>query len=248
MAVVPNTGSPDSKKKQVAEMFTRISGHYDLLNHLLSFGMDRWWRRKTIRMIQKYAPRTILDVATGTADFALDACRINPEKVIGTDISEGMLRRGRKKIARKNLNGILSLQWGDSENLPFSDHTFDTAITAFGVRNFESLEAGLSEVCRTLVPGGHFFILEFSKPEYGFFRAVYTFYLKNILPLAGRIISGDQYAYRYLHDSIKAFPSGEAFEKIMEKSGFSDIQRVPMTFGIVTVYIGQKPHSFQRIE
>ncbi len=244
MAVVPYIDSPDPKKKQVAAMFTRIAARYDLLNHFLSFGMDFRWRRKTIRMVKSDAPRTVLDVATGTADFAIDACRNNPEKVIGIDISEGMLRAGRKKVAKKNLNGIISLLQADSENLPFSENTFDTAITAFGVRNFESPVAGLSEVCRTLVPGGHFFILEFSKPESGFFRVAYRFYLKNLLPLAGRIISGDKFAYRYLHDSVDAFPSGEAFEEIMQKAGFTDIKRVPMTFGIVTVYIGKKPDSF----
>jgi len=244
MAVVPYKNSPDPKKRQVAEMFTRISARYDFLNHFLSFGMDFRWRRRTIRMVKRYAPRTVLDVATGTADFAIDACRNKPEKVVGVDISEGMLRAGRKKVAKKNLNRIISLQQADSENLPFNDNTFDTAITAFGVRNFESPLAGLSEVCRILVPGGHFFILEFSRPESGFFRVAYQFYLKNMLPLAGRIISGDKFAYRYLHESVNAFPSGKAFEKIMQKAGFTDIKRVPMTFGIVTVYVGQKPDSF----
>ena len=243
MAVVPYKNSEASKKKQVAEMFDNISAKYDFLNHVLSFQVDKYWRRKTIKLLKKYPHEIILDVATGTADFAIAARKANPQKVVGIDISEGMLEVGRVKIEKKKLSRMIELQVADSENLPFNDAAFDVAVAGFGVRNFESLEKGLAEVKRVLKKGGRFFILEFSKPESGLFRFFYQFYFKRILPLIGRIVSKDKSAYTYLHDSVGAFPSGKEFEKIMEQTGYCNIESIPLTFGIATIYVGQKPDS-----
>jgi len=242
--VVPYKNSDNPKKKQVAEMFNNISARYDFLNHALSFQIDKYWRRKTIKLLKKYSPEIILDVATGTADFAISASKIKPKKIIGIDISEGMLKIGKVKVQKKGLSGIIDLQLADSENLPFENNTFNAAIAGFGVRNFESLNTGLSEVLRVLQEGGCFFILEFSKPESGFFKLIYNFYFKRILPLIGRLISKDKSAYLYLYDSVGEFPSGKLFEKILAEVGYVNIQSVPLTFGIATIYIGHKHKSF----
>ncbi|MBN1819103.1 MAG: bifunctional demethylmenaquinone methyltransferase/2-methoxy-6-polyprenyl-1,4-benzoquinol methylase UbiE [Prolixibacteraceae bacterium] len=244
MAVVPYKDSDAPKKKQVAEMFNNISGRYDLLNHTLSFHVDKYWRKKTIRILSKYTPETILDIATGTADFAIEACKINPQKVTGIDISKGMLEIGRKKIIKKKLTDKIELMVADSENLPFEDNTFDSSVAGFGVRNFEDIEKGLSEVLRVLKIGGWFLILEFSKPQSGIFKMLYGFYFKRILPFIGKIVSKDRSAYLYLHDSVSEFPSGKKFEDILKRVGFVNISSVPLTFGIATIYKGQKSKSF----
>ncbi|MBN2774367.1 MAG: bifunctional demethylmenaquinone methyltransferase/2-methoxy-6-polyprenyl-1,4-benzoquinol methylase UbiE [Prolixibacteraceae bacterium] len=244
MAVVPYKDSDAPKKKQVAEMFNNISGRYDLLNHTLSFHVDKYWRKKTIRILSKYTPETILDIATGTADFAIEACKINPQKVTGIDISKGMLEIGRKKIIKKKLTDKIELMVADSENLPFEDNTFDSSVAGFGVRNFEDIEKGLSEVLRVLKIGGWFLILEFSKPQSGIFKMLYGFYFKRILPFIGKIVSKDRSAYLYLHDSVSEFSSGKKFEDILKRVGFVNISSVPLTFGIATIYKGQKSKSF----
>jgi demethylmenaquinone methyltransferase / 2-methoxy-6-polyprenyl-1,4-benzoquinol methylase len=243
MAVVPYKNSNDPKKKQVAGMFDNISGRYDFLNHTLSFNIDKTWRRKAVKILENYSPKFILDVATGTGDFAIAASKIKSDKIIGVDISEGMLKVGQEKIEKKRLSKIIELKLADSENLPFVDNHFDAAIAGFGIRNFESLEAGLSEVLRVLKEEAPFVILEFSKPESTPFKQLYQFYFKNILPAIGRLVSKDKSAYTYLFKSVGAFPSGKIFLDVMRKVGFVNNKMIPLTFGIATIYLGHKPKS-----
>jgi len=229
-----------AKKQQVRTMFNSIAHRYDFLNHFLSAGIDYSWRRKAIKMLGKENPKKILDVATGTGDLAIEARKINPEKIIGVDIAEDMLEIGRQKIQKKNLQHLISLEKGDSENLQFETATFDAAMVAFGVRNFENLEKGLSEMYRVLKPGGVILVLEFSKPRNFPVKQLYNFYFKNILPFMGRLISGDAAAYTYLPESVSAFPAGEEFLKVMQKVGFEDAKQRALTFGIASIYIGYK--------
>lgn len=228
------------KKERVAKMFNSIAGKYDLLNHLLSLGIDILWRKKAIRLLKKDAPQLILDVATGTADFAIEALKLNPQKVIGIDISEGMLQKGNEKLIKKNLTDKIQLQLGDSENLPFADNYFDAVIVAFGVRNFENLEKGLAEIHRVLNKNGKLVVLEFSKPTTTPFKQLYNFYFKRILPNVGKSISKDKSAYTYLPESVAAFPDGKNFTNILEKIGFKETQCIPLTFGISSIYWGKK--------
>ena len=227
-----------SKKEQVQQMFDNIAHHYDFLNRFLSLGIDIGWRKKAIKILSKHQPKRILDVATGTADFALATLKISPEEVIGVDISEGMLEVGRKKITDKGIKNI-RLEYGDSENLQFEDNSFDAVIVAFGVRNFENLEKGLQEINRVLRPGGIAMILEFSKPKGGF-RLIYNFYFNVILPLWGKIFSGDNAAYTYLPESVKAFPEGSEFKEIMSSAKYNNVQDKRLTFGICSIYTGIK--------
>lgn len=238
--VVPYKDDAGAKKQQVAKMFNRISGRYDFLNHFLSMGIDIAWRRKAIRLLGSIKPKQILDVATGTGDFAIEALRLKPEKVVGVDISEGMLEVGRRKIRERHLEGAIELQFGDSENLPFADNIFDAVIVAFGVRNFENLEQGLAEMLRVLKPGGQVVILEFSKPLKFPMKQLYNVYFTAILPRIGRSISRDQEAYRYLPESVKAFPDGISFLKILSGLGYKNPQCKPLTFGISSLYWGSK--------
>jgi demethylmenaquinone methyltransferase/2-methoxy-6-polyprenyl-1,4-benzoquinol methylase len=229
-----------SKKEQVAKMFNNISHKYDLLNHLLSLGIDIQWRKKAIKQLKPIQPKSILDVATGTGDFAIQSLSLNPEKVIGVDISDGMLSVGKEKIANKKLDHVISLENGDSENLRFSDNNFDAVIVAFGVRNFEHLENGLSNMHRVLRKGGKVVILEFSKPTSFPFKQIYNFYFNSILPNIGNVISRDNSAYTYLPESVQAFPDGERFLEILNKTGFNQIECIPLTFGICSIYTGIK--------
>ncbi|MGD1843426.1 MAG: bifunctional demethylmenaquinone methyltransferase/2-methoxy-6-polyprenyl-1,4-benzoquinol methylase UbiE [Thermonemataceae bacterium] len=240
MEVVPYKNQSNSKKEQVAEMFDNISPKYDFLNHLLSLGIDISWRKKAIRLLKPKQPKQILDVATGTGDFALEALALNPDKVIGVDISEGMLSYGRKKIKEKRLEDKVELHTGDSENLPFETATFDAVIVAFGVRNFENLEKGLAEIYRVLRPNGTVVVLEFSKPTRFPFKNLYNFYFKNILPNIGKLISKDTSAYTYLPASVQAFPDGKQFTDILTKIGFDKTKWLPLTFGISSIYMGEK--------
>ena len=241
MAVLPYKDQTDTKTNQVARMFDNISKRYDLLNHLLSLGIDIYWRKQAIKLLKPQQPKLILDIATGTADFAIEALKLNPDKVIGVDISEGMLDMGRKKLMRRHLDDRIELQLGDSERLLFEDNKFDAIIVAFGVRNFEHLEQGLADMYRVLKPGGTTVILEFSKPTKFPFKQLYNFYFKNILPLIGKIISKDQSAYTYLPESVQAFPDGEAFLDVLRKVGYNQTQCKTLTFGISSIYVGQKP-------
>ena len=240
MAVVPYKDASENKKTQVAQMFNSIAGKYDFLNHFLSAGIDIYWRKKAISLLQKSQPKQILDIATGTGDFAIEALKVNPEKITGIDISEGMLAVGREKLQKKGLTGKIELLSGDSENLQFEANSFDAVTAAFGVRNFENLEKGLSEMNRVLKPGGRVVILEFSKPTAFPMKQGYNFYFKNILPVFGKLISKDQAAYTYLPESVQAFPDGKAFLAILEKVGFKDTRWQSLTFGICSIYTGIK--------
>jgi len=230
----------ENKKQQVRSMFNSVAHRYDFLNHFLSAGIDYRWRRKAIKILAKSNPKTILDVATGTGDLAIAALKLNPKKVIGVDIAEDMVDIGKKKVKEKKLEKIIHLQVGDSEDLQFNDNTFDAAIVAFGVRNFENLEKGLSEMYRVLNNNGMVMILEFSKPYATPVRQFYQFYFKNILPFLGRIISGDNSAYTYLPKSVEEFPMGNEFLRILKKVGYTDTQHIPLTFGIASIYTGKK--------
>jgi len=240
MAVVPYKDASENKKTQVAQMFNSIAGKYDFLNHFLSAGVDIYWRKKAIGLLKKSAPKQILDIATGTGDFAIEALNVNPDKITGIDISEGMLAVGREKLTKKGLSEKIELLSGDSENLQFEANKFDAVTAAFGVRNFENLEKGLSEMNRVLKPGGRVVILEFSKPTAFPMKQAYNFYFKNILPVFGKMISKDQAAYTYLPESVQAFPDGKAFLNILEKVGFKNTQWQSLTFGICSIYTGIK--------
>ncbi|MEM9831804.1 MAG: bifunctional demethylmenaquinone methyltransferase/2-methoxy-6-polyprenyl-1,4-benzoquinol methylase UbiE [Bacteroidota bacterium] len=240
MAVVPYKEQASSKKEQVAEMFNNISRRYDLLNHLLSLGIDIYWRKQAIKLLKPHQPKQILDIATGTADFAIEALALNPDKVIGVDISEGMLAMGHKKLKRRQLDDRIELQLGDSEGLRFNDNVFDAAIVAFGVRNFETLHDGLKDIFRVLKPGGRLVVLEFSKPTRFPMKQLYNFYFKNILPLIGKVISKDQSAYTYLPESVQAFPDGQAFLQALQRAGYTETRCKALTFGISSIYTGKK--------
>lgn len=238
--VVPIPQSGASKKEQISDMFDNIAPKYDLLNRVLSMGIDKSWRKKAVKTIQTIQPKTILDVATGTGDFAIMSASIQPKKIIGIDISVGMLKVGQEKIKKQGLDHIITLEKGDSENIHFDTDAFDAVTCAYGVRNFENLEKGLTEMCRVMRPGGRLAILEFSKPKAFPFKNIYNFYFNNILPRMGKTVSKDDSAYKYLPDSVKAFPDGQDFLDILTKCGFKDVQARPLTMGITTLYTGTK--------
>ncbi|MBC6409891.1 MAG: bifunctional demethylmenaquinone methyltransferase/2-methoxy-6-polyprenyl-1,4-benzoquinol methylase UbiE [Ekhidna sp.] len=240
MAVLPYKDNSETKKQQVAKMFDSISGKYDFLNHFLSLGIDRRWRKQAIRMLKNENPKQILDIATGTGDFAIESLKLNPEKVIGLDISEGMLNVGREKMKKKGIDHIIDMQSGDSENIHFENNSFDAVIVAFGVRNFEDLEKGLKEMNRVLKPGGKAIILEFSKPTIFPFKQLYNFYFRWILPKIGEIVSKDNAAYTYLPESVNEFPYGKEFLRILDKTGYKNNKCKPLTQGISSIYLGEK--------
>lgn len=238
--ITPYAGN-ETKKEQVTTMFNNISGTYDFLNHFLSLGIDIIWRRMAIKELATIQPKTILDVATGTGDFAFESISIlKPEKIIGVDISEGMLEVAKKKIKERNLGDVFSVQLGDSEGLNFEDSTFDAITVAFGVRNYEHLEKGLSDMLRVLKPGGKIVILEFSKPRVFPVKQLYHFYFKYVTPFFGKLFSKDKRAYTYLNESVIAFPDGQAFTQLMEKVGYQNTKHRSLTFGISAIYTGIK--------
>ena len=239
-SVTPYKDESKSKKEQVASMFDNISGKYDFLNHFLSMGIDKGWRKKAIKILQKDQPETILDIATGTGDFAIAALKINPKKVVGVDISEGMLEKGREKIKSKKLDNKIELKYGDSENLPFEDNSFNAITVGFGVRNFENLEKGLGEMLRVLTPEGKAAILEFSKPKKFPVKQSFGFYSKYIIPTIGKMVSKDKRAYAYLPESVAAFPEGKDFMDILVKVGYRDVEKKLVSGGIATIYTGRK--------
>jgi demethylmenaquinone methyltransferase/2-methoxy-6-polyprenyl-1,4-benzoquinol methylase len=238
--VVPNAQSNLSKKAQVADMFNNIAGRYDFLNHFLSLGIDKGWRKKAIASIASIHPQRILDIATGTGDLAIAASRLKPESVTGIDIAEQMLAVGRGKIEKLGLKNTISLQPGDSEALAFTDNSFDAVTCAYGVRNFENLEAGLREMCRVMRPGGRVAILEFSHPKTFPIKQLYQFYFRYILPALGKVVSKHSTAYTYLPESVKAFPEGKVFCRTMEQCGYKDVKARPLTLGITTLYTATK--------
>lgn len=238
--VKPFQNIDTTKKQQVEEMFDSISGRYDFLNRFLSMGIDISWRKKAIKELELMRPKLILDVATGTADFALQAISLNPKKITGIDLSEGMLSKGRIKIKEKKLDHRIELIKGDSENLPFEDNTFDASTVAFGVRNFEHLQVGLNEIYRVLKPGGKLVVLEFSKPKSFPMKQLFGIYSKYFMPFWGKLIAKHETAYSYLPESVRAFPEGQDFLNYLSNSGFSQVKQQPLTFGICSIYTGIK--------
>ena len=238
--VKPYKDSNLGKKEQVAQMFDNISGNYDGLNRVISFGIDIKWRRKVLKIVSDKNPKIVLDIATGTGDLAILMAETSAEKIIGLDISNGMLEVGRKKINKKKLSHKIEMLLADSEKMPYNDNTFDAITVAFGVRNFENLEKGLSEILRVLKPDGVFVILETSVPEKFPYKQGYQFYSRNILPIIGKMFSKDNSAYQYLSESASIFPYGEALNNILRKTGFTDVKAVPQTFGVATIYSASK--------
>ena len=221
-------------------MFDNIATNYDFLNHFFSFGIDHLWRRKVVKILKPLKPVSILDIATGTGDLAIREVKLNPEKIVGIDISGNMLRIGEEKVLAAKLNNIISFKQADSAEIPFDENTFEAATVAFGVRNFEDLDKSLAEIFRVLKKNGQLAVLEFSMPEKFPFKQFYKFYLNKIIPLAGKIISKDVSAYSYLSVSIGAFPSGEKFLDYMKKAGFIKTFQRRLTFGVASVYVGTK--------
>lgn len=238
--VKPYKEKESGKKEQVAKMFDNIARRYDFLNHFLSMGIDRLWRRKAVNLLKKQQPATILDIATGTGDFAIEAMRIPKVVVKGIDISEGMLEKGREKVERKGLTNRIELRKGDSENLEFATGTFDAITAGFGVRNFENLSKGLREMNRVLKPGGTVCVLEFSKPTTFPVKQIYYFYFTIVLPFLGRIVSKDSSAYTYLPESVYEFPDGELFLKELSNVGFKNPRQIKLSFGIASLYLAEK--------
>ncbi|WP_438967106.1 bifunctional demethylmenaquinone methyltransferase/2-methoxy-6-polyprenyl-1,4-benzoquinol methylase UbiE [Flavobacterium sp.] len=238
--IKPYKDSELGKKEQVAQMFDTISGNYDGLNRVISFGIDVKWRKKVLKLVSDKNPKTVLDIATGTGDLAILMTNTTAEEIIGLDISAGMLEVGKQKIAEKKLDAKIQMVLGDSENIPYPDHYFDAITVAFGVRNFETLEKGLSEIHRVLKPNGIFVILETSVPTKFPFKQGYAIHSKYILPLVGKLFSKDQTAYKYLSESANNFPFGEALNNILRKIGFIDVKHLPQTFGVATIYHASK--------
>ena len=239
--VTPYKDKNATKKEQVADMFNNISKTYDFLNHFMSLGIDILWRKKAIRELEKSQPQLILDVATGTGDFAFEALgMLKPEKIIGVDISAGMLEVAEQKIQKRGLSSKFEVRLGDSEKLLFDDNTFDAVTVAFGVRNYENLEKGLIDMFRVLKPGGKIVILEFSKPQTFPVKQLYNFYFNSVTPAIGKVFSKDNSAYKYLPESVAAFPDGKDFLQLLHKVGFQETKYQPLTFGISSIYTGVK--------
>lgn len=239
--VLPYEGSGESKKKQVARMFDEISGKYDFLNRFLSAGIDVTWRKKMLKTLKPLQPKIMLDVATGTGDVAIMAeALLKPEKIIGIDISDGMLDLGRDKLRARQLTDVITLQNGDSEAINFPDNSFDAVTVAFGVRNFENLEKGLQEILRVLKPGGMLCVLEFSKPTLPGIEQLYNLYLGILAPEIAKIVSKNKDAYKYLNNSVRAFPEGKAFTAIMNLSGYKETTCRKLSLGICSLYTGRK--------
>ncbi|QED36222.1 bifunctional demethylmenaquinone methyltransferase/2-methoxy-6-polyprenyl-1,4-benzoquinol methylase UbiE [Antarcticibacterium arcticum] len=238
--ITPYKDSSLNKKEQVEQMFDKISGNYDGLNRVISFGIDVKWRKKVIELVEATKPQAVLDIATGTGDLAISLAETTATRIVGLDISEGMLAVGRKKIAAKDLSERIEMVQADSEALPSEDNSFDAITVAFGVRNFEHLEKGLAEIYRVLKPGGIFVVLETSVPTKFPFKQGYNFHSKVILPVIGKLFSQDKVAYSYLSESAASFPYGEEFNNILRKTGFNNVKDKPQTFGVATIYTASK--------
>jgi demethylmenaquinone methyltransferase/2-methoxy-6-polyprenyl-1,4-benzoquinol methylase len=240
MTVIPQNYKGSSKRERVEDMFDRIAPKYDLLNKVLSVGIDKGWRKKMVAELKPLQPKKMLDIATGTADVAIACMQLQPSQITGVDISALMLAEGQKKIEGLGFAKQITLQQADSESLPFEDNSFDAITVAFGVRNFQNLDKGLSEMLRVLKPNGKVVILEFSQPEKFPIKQFYNFYSKYILPTIGQLVSKERAAYEYLPESVAAFPYGQEFVKIMNRNNFVNSKCVPLTFGIASIYVGSK--------
>ncbi len=238
--IKPYKDSDLGKKEQVAKMFDNISEDYDGLNRVISLGIDVSWRKKVVKLIGENNPKQILDIATGTGDLALMMADLNPDKIVGLDISAGMLEVGKQKIAKANLTHKIEMIVGDSEKMPFENNTFDAITVSFGVRNFENLNKGLTEIYRILKPGGKFVVLETSNPTKFPFKQGYQFHTNILLPIIGKLFSKDKVAYSYLSESANSFPFGEAFNNILQKNGFKNVNNLPVTFGVASIYTAFK--------
>jgi demethylmenaquinone methyltransferase/2-methoxy-6-polyprenyl-1,4-benzoquinol methylase len=238
--IKPYKDSELGKKEQVAQMFDNISENYDGLNRVISLGIDVSWRKKVVKLVSEVNPKKILDIATGTGDLALMMAELNPDKIVGLDISPGMLEVGKQKVNKANLSDKIEMVVGDSENIPFEDNTFDAITVSFGVRNFENLDKGLTEIYRVLRPGGKFVVLETSNPTKFPFKQGYKFYTNFILPVIGKLFSKDKVAYSYLSESANSFPFGEDFNNILTKNGFKNANSLPVTFGVASIYTSTK--------
>jgi demethylmenaquinone methyltransferase/2-methoxy-6-polyprenyl-1,4-benzoquinol methylase len=238
--IVKPYNTDKSKKEEVAQMFNNISARYDFLNHFLSLGIDHIWRRKAVNTLREIQPKRILDLATGTGDFAIALLKLNPTQIIGMDISSGMLEVGKNKMKTKHVSHIIDMQLGDSENMPFEDGYFDAITVGFGVRNYENLEKGLTEMLRVTRSGGKIVILEFSKPKRFPIKQAFAFYSRFIIPFFGKRISKDEKAYAYLPESVAAFPEGKAFTDILSKLGYKQVDATLVSGGIATIYSGIK--------
>lgn len=240
MSEVKPYNNSSSKKEEVTKMFDTIAPTYDFLNHFMSAGIDFWWRRKTIAILGRSQPKTILDIATGTGDLAIAAAKINPDKIIGIDVAKDMVAIGMNKVAKKNLTDTITLQVGDAENLQMKDNTFDAVMVGFGVRNFGDLEKGLSEMHRVLKKNGQVVILEFSKPKIFPVKQLFGMYSRFIIPTIGKLVSKDKSAYTYLPSSVRAFPEGNDFLEILKNVGYKKTKAKRLTFGVATIYTANK--------
>ena len=238
--IKPYKDSKLGKKEQVAQMFDNISENYDGLNRVISLGIDVKWRKKVVKIVGENNPKQILDIATGTGDLALMMASLNPERIIGLDISSGMLEVGKRKIDKAKLSNKIEMIVGDSEEMPFKDDTFDAITVSFGVRNFANLYKGIKEISRVLKPDGVLVILETSNPTKFPFKQGYKLYTNLFLPIVGKLFSKDKVAYSYLSESANSFPFGEAFNNILQKNGFNNTEHTPITFGVATIYIASK--------
>ncbi len=238
--VTPYGAADKTKKGQVEDMFDSIAPQYDFLNHLLSLNIDKIWRNRAVKLLRPLQPKQILDVATGTGDFAIALRKLNPDRIVGLDLSEQMLSYGRVKIKKRELDGLITMVKGDSEALPFEDNTFDAITVAYGVRNFENTVKGLTEMHRVMKPGGTVVVLEFSKPKVFPVKQLFYFYFHFVLPVVGRLFSKDSRAYTYLPESVGTFPEGDAFLELLKQAGFSGNKQIPLSFGISSIYHGTK--------
>ncbi len=238
--IKPYHNNKASKKEQIASMFDAIAKRYDFLNHFLSLGIDIIWRKKAIKEIATVQPKKILDIATGTGDLAIEASKLRPEQIIGVDISNNMLSHGRNKVKKKNLDHLIEMTFGDAEDLSFSDESFDAITAGFGVRNFEHLNKGLSEMHRVLKTDGKIAIIEPAEPVVFPFKQIYNLYFKGLLPIIGKLFSDDQSAYSYLPESVEAFPTRTQFLEELKKVGFKNVEYKSLTFGVAILYLASK--------
>jgi demethylmenaquinone methyltransferase/2-methoxy-6-polyprenyl-1,4-benzoquinol methylase len=240
-SIKPNQNLTEKKKIQVTQMFDGISKRYDILNRIITFGIDVLWRKKVVKLLKKEKHNSLLDIATGTGDLVIELAKLDIDEIIGLDISPGMLEIGRRKVKKKQLDDRINMMLGDSEALNFDNQTFDAVTIAFGVRNFENLDLGLEEIYRVLKTNGTIVILETAIPKNQFIKRFYSFYTKTIMPSIGKIFSKDRSAYQYLSDSAAIFPCGEAFNNILRKNGFIHVEDFPQTLGVSSIYFGKKP-------